>query len=52
MSTGKSPYNFKCLYLFINLVSFLNIWTSDGLLAQRLTPNLEDEVICNQGFIA
>ena len=37
-----------CLVLFF---SFLNILPSDGLLAQRLTPNLEDQVICDRGFL-
>ena len=25
--------------------------TCDGLLAQRLTPNLEDQVVCDRGFL-
>ena len=32
------------------MFSFLNIFPSDELLAQCLTPNLEDQVICDRGF--
>ena len=27
----------------------MSIFPSDGLLAQRLTPNLKDQVICDRG---
>ena len=37
--------------LFGSIFSFSICFTSDGLLAQRLTPNLEDQVICDRGFL-
>ena len=42
-----------CTYpkLFGSIFSFWICFTSDGLLAQRLTPNQEDQVICDRGFL-
>ena len=33
------------------ILVFLNVLLNDEFLAQRLTPNLEDHVICDRGFL-
>ena len=37
--------------MFGSIFSFWIFFTSDELLAQRLTHNLEDQVICDRGFL-
>ena len=42
---------FKVIIIIISIFSFWICFTSDGLLAQRLTPNLEGQVNCDRGFL-
>ena len=54
MRLKKNPWCcWECEVVPIEVLflAFLNIFPNDELLAQRLTPNLEDQVIYDQGFL-